>query len=139
MRKAPTTLLGTRQGPLVEIAELIQGMLRTVGMDVELVVMDLTTLLARPNAPGGPHIDYDSSTRVCVDPYSQAGRFRFEAVHDPKSRMGKRPYGDGFLMATRTDPSADASKLCAVQRSIERLAVSTDPGSRSWPKGGVHG
>lgn len=42
-----------------EIAELVQGMLRAVGVDVQLVVVDSATLLARLNAPGGPQIEYD--------------------------------------------------------------------------------
>lgn len=42
-----------------EIAEQVQGMLRAVGVDVNLVVHDSATLLARLNAPGGVQIEYD--------------------------------------------------------------------------------
>lgn len=42
-----------------EIAELVQGMLRAVGVDVNLVVADSATLLARLNAPGGVAVEYD--------------------------------------------------------------------------------
>jgi peptide/nickel transport system substrate-binding protein len=42
-----------------EIAEQVQGMLRAVGVDVDLQVHDSATLLARMNAPGGPQIAYD--------------------------------------------------------------------------------
>jgi len=42
-----------------EIAEQVQGMLRAVGVDVNLVVADSATLLARLNAPGGVQVEYD--------------------------------------------------------------------------------
>jgi ABC-type transport system substrate-binding protein len=42
-----------------EVAELVQGMLRAVGVDVRLSVVDSATLLTRLNAPGGPQIEYD--------------------------------------------------------------------------------
>ena len=42
-----------------EVAELVQGMLRAVGVDVNLVVADSATLLARLNAPGGVAVEYD--------------------------------------------------------------------------------
>jgi ABC-type transport system substrate-binding protein len=42
-----------------EIGEQVQGMLRAVGVDVDLQVHDSATLLARMNAPGGPQIAYD--------------------------------------------------------------------------------
>jgi ABC-type transport system substrate-binding protein len=42
-----------------EIAELVQGMLKAVGVDVQLVVHDSATLLARLNAPGGVQVEYD--------------------------------------------------------------------------------
>jgi ABC-type transport system substrate-binding protein len=42
-----------------EIAELVQGMLRAVGVDVQLTVADSATLLARLNAPGGVQVEYD--------------------------------------------------------------------------------
>ncbi|MGH2403574.1 MAG: ABC transporter substrate-binding protein [bacterium] len=42
-----------------EIAEQVQGMLRAVGVDVNLVVHDSATLLARLNAPGGVQVEYD--------------------------------------------------------------------------------
>lgn len=42
-----------------EIAEQVQGMLRAVGVDVDLQVHDSATLLARLNAPGGVQVTYD--------------------------------------------------------------------------------
>ncbi|MGQ0570371.1 MAG: ABC transporter substrate-binding protein [Armatimonadota bacterium] len=42
-----------------EIGEQVQGMLRAVGVDVNLQVHDSATLLARMNAPGGIQVEYD--------------------------------------------------------------------------------
>jgi len=52
----------TRRGAAagdIEIAELVRGMLRDVGVDVRLNVHDTATLLTRMNAPGGPQVEYD--------------------------------------------------------------------------------
>lgn len=58
LRPVYITRKGSAPGDF-EIAELVQGMLRAVGVDVQLVVVDSATLLARLNAPGGPQIEYD--------------------------------------------------------------------------------
>jgi ABC-type transport system substrate-binding protein len=42
-----------------EIGEQVQGMLRAVGIDVDLQVHDSATLLTRMNAPGGVQITFD--------------------------------------------------------------------------------
>ncbi len=58
LRLTYVTRKGGAPGDL-EIAELVQGMLRAVGVDVNLVVADSATLLARLNAPGGVQVEYD--------------------------------------------------------------------------------
>jgi peptide/nickel transport system substrate-binding protein len=58
LRPVYITRKGSAPGDF-EIAEQVQGMLKAVGIDVQLNVVDSATLLSRLNAPGGSQIDYD--------------------------------------------------------------------------------